>query len=102
MLRTRLRFARSTSSTAYFFLLFQAWVRSNFVENCSNFVEKSFGNLWLTIQNTTNRHVSNAFGLLAVFISFPLARAPVAAAVAADFCCCCCWAPPFRDDVLCQ
>ena len=25
----------------------------------------------LTIQNTTNRHVSNAFDLLAVFISFP-------------------------------
>jgi hypothetical protein len=30
---------------------------------------------WLTIQNKTNRHVSNAFGLLAVFISFPLVRA---------------------------
>jgi hypothetical protein len=33
----------------------------------------------LTIQNTANRHVSNAFDLLGVFISFPLAR-----------CCCCC------------
>jgi hypothetical protein len=29
----------------------------------------------LTIQNTADRHVSNAFDLLAVFISFPLARA---------------------------
>jgi hypothetical protein len=48
-----------------------------------------FGNFWLTIQNTTNRHVSNAFDLLAVFISFPLARA-AAAVAAADFCCCCC------------
>jgi len=30
---------------------------------------------WLTIQNTASRHVSNAFDLVAVFISFPLARA---------------------------
>jgi flagellar biosynthesis GTPase FlhF len=29
-----------------------------------------FWYFWLTIQNTTNRHVSNAFDLLAVFISF--------------------------------
>jgi hypothetical protein len=49
----------------------------------------TFGNFWLTIQNTTNRHVSNAFDLLGVFISFPLARA-AAAVAAADFCCCCC------------
>jgi hypothetical protein len=35
----------------------------------------SFGNFWLTIQNTANRHVSNAFDLIGVFISFPLARA---------------------------
>jgi hypothetical protein len=28
----------------------------------------------LTIQNTANWHVSNAFDLLSVFISFPLAR----------------------------
>jgi hypothetical protein len=55
--------------------------------------QKLFGNFWLTIQNTTNRHVSNAFDLMAVFISFPLARAAAAAAVAADFRCCC-WAPP--------
>ena len=48
---------------------------------------------WLAIQNTANRHVSNAFDLLGVFISFPLARAAAAAAVAADFRCCCCWAP---------
>jgi hypothetical protein len=48
-----------------------------------------FGNFWLTIQNTTNRHVSNAFDLPGVFISFPLARA-AAAVAAADFCCCCC------------
>jgi len=41
----------------------------------------SFGNFWLAIQNTANRNVSNAFDLLAVFISFPLA--PAAAAVAA-------------------
>jgi hypothetical protein len=40
---------------------------------------------WLTIQNTANRHVSNAFDLLAVFISFPLVRAAAAAAAAADF-----------------
>ena len=31
---------------------------------------------WLTIQNITNRHVSSAFDLLAVFISFPLACFP--------------------------
>ena len=30
-----------------------------------------FGNFWLTIQNTGNWHVSNAFDLLSVFISFP-------------------------------
>jgi TRAP-type uncharacterized transport system fused permease subunit len=48
----------------------------------------TFGNFWLTIQNTTNRHVTNAFDLLAVFISFPLSRA-AAAVAAADFCCCC-------------
>jgi hypothetical protein len=46
---------------------------------------KLFGNFRLTIQNTTNRHVSNAFGLIAVFISFSLARAAAAVAVAADF-----------------
>jgi hypothetical protein len=28
---------------------------------------------WSTIQNTANRHVSNAFDLIAVFISFSLA-----------------------------
>jgi hypothetical protein len=33
-----------------------------------------FWYFWLTIQNTANRHVSNAFDLLGVFISFPLAR----------------------------
>jgi hypothetical protein len=33
---------------------------------------------WLTIQNTANRPVSNAFGLLATFISFPLVRAAAA------------------------
>ena len=52
----------------------------------------------LTIQNTANRHVSNAFDLLGVFISFLLARAAAAAAVAADFRCCCCrasaWVAP--------
>ena len=46
---------------------------------CSLFLV-TFGNFWLTIQNTTNRHVSNAFDLLAVFISFPLVRAAAAAA----------------------
>jgi hypothetical protein len=35
----------------------------------------------------------NLFYLLAVFISFPLARA-AAAVAATDFCCCCCCAPP--------
>jgi hypothetical protein len=34
----------------------------------------SFWYFWLTIQNTTDRHVSNAFDLLAVFISFSIAR----------------------------
>jgi hypothetical protein len=29
-----------------------------------------FWYFWLKIQNTTNRHVRNAFGLIAVFISF--------------------------------
>ena len=52
-------------------------------------IEVTFGNFWLTIQNTTNRHVSNAFDLIVVLISFPLARAAAAAAVAADFRCCC-------------
>jgi hypothetical protein len=33
-----------------------------------------FWYFWLTIQNTANWHVSNAFDLLSVFISFPLAR----------------------------
>jgi hypothetical protein len=42
------------------------------------------------IQNTANRHVSNAFDLKAAFISFCPWRAAVAAAAAADFCCCCC------------
>jgi hypothetical protein len=58
-----------------------------------SFERPFFGYFWLTIQNTTNRHVNKAFGLIAVFISFPLARA-AAAVAAADFCCCCCWAPP--------
>jgi hypothetical protein len=48
---------------------------------------KAFWYLWLTIQNTANRHVSKAFDLIAVFIWFPLACA-AAAAAAADFCCC--------------
>ena len=34
-----------------------------------------FWYFWLTIHNTANFHVSNAFDLLAVFISFPLVRA---------------------------
>jgi hypothetical protein len=34
----------------------------------------------LTIQNTANRHVSNAFDLIAVFISFPWHAAAAAAA----------------------
>jgi hypothetical protein len=41
----------------------------------------------LTIQNTANRHVSNAFDLIAVFISFSWRAA---AGAPADFCCCCC------------
>jgi hypothetical protein len=52
-----------------------------------------FWYFWLTIQNITNRHVSNAFDLIAAFISFPLVRAAAAAAAANFFCCCCC-APP--------
>ena len=43
-----------------------------------------FGYFWLTIQNTANRQMRNLFYLLAVFISFPLARA-AAAVAAADF-----------------
>ena len=38
-----------------------------------------FGNFWLTIQNTASRQVRNLFYLVAVFISFPLARAAAAA-----------------------
>jgi hypothetical protein len=53
---------------------------------------KYFWYFWLTIQNTANRQMRNLFYLLAVFISFPLARA--AAAVAAADLCCCCSAPP--------
>ena len=34
-----------------------------------------FWYFWLKIQNTANRHVSSAFGLLAAFISVPLVRA---------------------------
>jgi hypothetical protein len=34
-----------------------------------------FWYFWLTIQNTANRKVRNLFHLLAVFITFPLARA---------------------------
>jgi hypothetical protein len=34
----------------------------------------NFWYFWLTVQNTANWHVSNAFGLSAVFISFPLVR----------------------------
>jgi hypothetical protein len=30
----------------------------------------TFWYFWLTIQNTANGHVSNAFGLLGIFISF--------------------------------
>jgi hypothetical protein len=54
----------------------------------------TFGNFWLTIQNTASRQMRNLFYLVAVFISFPLARAAAAAAVTADFRCCCCWTPP--------
>ena len=46
--------------------------------------EVTFGNFWLTIQNTADRQMRNLFCLLAVFISFSLARAAVAVA-AADF-----------------
>jgi hypothetical protein len=55
-----------------------------------DFSTTSFG-FRLTIKNTANRHVSNAFDLIAVFISFPWRAA---AAAAADFCCCCCAPPP--------
>jgi hypothetical protein len=55
-----------------------------------NFSISVFG-FRLTIQNTANRHVSNAFDLIAVFISFPWRAA---AAAAADFCSCCCAPPP--------
>jgi hypothetical protein len=34
----------------------------------------TFGNFWLTIQNTADRQMRNLFFLLAVFISFPLLR----------------------------
>ena len=59
-----------------------------------------FWYFWLTIQNTANRHVSSAFDLLAVFISFLLARAAAAAVAAADFCCCCCAPPPHPTPLL--
>jgi hypothetical protein len=47
----------------------------------------TFGNFWLTIQNTASRQVRNLFYLVAVFISFPLARAAAAAAVTAAWRC---------------
>jgi hypothetical protein len=34
-------------------------------------MRRYFWYFWLAIQNTANRHVSNAFGLIAVFIYFP-------------------------------
>jgi hypothetical protein len=43
-----------------------------------------FWYFWLAIQNTANRQMRDLFYLLAVFISFPLARA-AAAVAAADF-----------------
>jgi len=42
----------------------------NQINNDEDTVDVYFWYFWLTIQNTTNRHVSNAFDLLAVFISF--------------------------------
>ena len=45
----------------------------------------TFGNFWLTIQNTTTSQACSLFRVAGVFISFPLARAAAAAAVAADF-----------------
>jgi hypothetical protein len=38
---------------------------------------RHFWYFWLTIQNTANRHVSNAFDLIAVFISFSVASQTV-------------------------
>jgi hypothetical protein len=35
----------------------------------------TFWSFWLTIQNTANRHVSNAFDLIGAFILFSLVRA---------------------------
>ena len=64
----------------------------------------SFGNFWLTIQNTASRQVRNLFYLVAVFILFPLARA-AAAVAAADFRCCCAprpTPPPFVGGGKCQ
>ena len=40
----------------------------------THFFISIFSYFCLTIQNTADRHVSNAFGLIAVFISFPVAR----------------------------
>jgi predicted nucleotidyltransferase len=56
-------------------------------------LDQYFWYFWLTIQNTTSRQVRNLFYLVAVFISFPLARA-AAAVAAADFGGCCCAPPP--------
>ena len=59
----------------------------------------AFWYFWLAIQNTTNRHVSNAFDLQAVFISLPeveeasFLRSSSADLLRAFFpllgCCCC-------------
>ena len=50
------------------------WQQKKIWERKINLLLVTFGNFWLTIQNTTNRHVSNAFDLIVVFILFPLAR----------------------------
>jgi hypothetical protein len=58
-------------------------------ENGRKIVANSVFGFRLTIQNTANRHASNAFDLIAVFISFPWR-----AAAAAGFRYCCCAPPP--------
>ena len=52
------------------------WAHGVRVVHFSHFFD-TFWYFWLTIQNTADRQVRNLFCLLAVFFSFPLARAAV-------------------------
>jgi hypothetical protein len=66
------RYARTIVNSHY---VSQAFMQSPFLSPPlplppRYFLVRAFWYFWLTIQNTANRHVSNAFDLIAVFISF--------------------------------